>query len=109
MKLLLTPQAQPDLLGIRKYIENELQSPQAAQSTVEQITKRLRTLTDFPGLGTPLSSIINTETDYRYLVCKNHKAFYRFNSEAVYIIRILHNRRDFVKILFGETKDTNNL
>ena len=100
MKLLITPRAKLDLLEIRDYIEIELLNKSAAENTIATITKRLRALIDFPMMGASLSSIIDIETDYRFLVCGKYNAFYRLDDETVYIIRILYGRRDFVKILF---------
>lgn len=47
---------------------------------------RIRELAVFPKMGTPLSSIVDFETDYRFLVCGNYTAFYRFENQTVYIM-----------------------
>jgi addiction module RelE/StbE family toxin len=99
-KLHVTPSAQRDLHEIRKYIQEELHSPSAATNIISRITKKLRLLTDFPLMGASLSSIVDIETDYRFLVCGNYTAFYRYDGKIVYVIRILYSRRDFMKILF---------
>jgi plasmid stabilization system protein ParE len=105
-KLRLSLLAQEDLQAIKAYITDELQNPQAAINTVAKITKKLRNLEDFPYMGVSLSSKIDIETDYRFLVCGGYMAFYRYDGEIVHIIRILYGRRDYVKILFGETTVT---
>ena len=97
-----TPEAEDDLAGIKEYISEELNNPVAAMNTVARITKRIRDLEQFPGLGAQLSSIINIVSDYRYLVCANYMAFYRIDGDDVRIIRVLYGARDYVKILFGE-------
>lgn len=101
MKLQVTPAARNDLKEIRAYITNELMNPQAAINVVKRITTRIRSLMDFPALGAPLSSVTEFDTDYRFLICGNYMAFYRFDDRNVYILRILYGRRDFIKILFG--------
>ena len=73
--------------------------------TVAKITKRIRMLADFPESGASLSSIVDFETDYRFLVCGNYTAFYRIENQTVKIIRVLYGRRNFMKILFGESSD----
>ena len=73
--------------------------------TVAKITKRIRMLADFPESGASLSSIVDFETDYRFLVCGNYTAFYRIENQTVKIIRVLYGRRNFMKILFGEPSD----
>jgi len=107
MKLQITPAAKNDLKDIKTYISDILLNPCAATNTVKRITKSLHSLTDFPAMGAPLYSIADVETDYRFLVCGNYTAFYRYDNNFVYVIRVLYNRRDFMKILFGisQTED----
>ena len=45
--------------------------------------------------------IVHIETNYRYLVCGNYIAFYRYEEDTVFIDRILNAGRNFVRILFG--------
>ena len=97
-----TPEAEDDLAGIKEHIAEQLKNPIAAVNTITKITKRIRELEQFPEIGTSLSSVINIDTDYRFLVCANYLAFYRINGNDVYIIRILYGRRDYGTILFGE-------
>lgn len=100
-----SPEAIADLQQTKAYIAEELCNEQAAVSTVAKITKRIRMLADFPESGAPLSSVIDMETDYRFLVCGNYTAFYRFENDIVFIVRILYGRRNYVQILFGEPQD----
>ena len=105
-KLVLSPLAQADLQEIRSYIADELQNPTAAANALKRITARLRSLMTFPAIGAPLSSIIDIETDYRFLVCGNYTAYYRLKDDAAYVIRVLCGRRNFMKILFGNAPET---
>ena len=74
-------------------------------NAIAKIMSRVRELVVFPKMGTPLSSIVDFETDYRFLVCGNYTVFYRFENQTVYIIRVLYGRRDFIRILFGEPNE----
>lgn len=98
-------QAITDLQQTKAYITEELCNEQAAAGTVARITKRIRQLSDFPEIGAPLSSIVDFETNYRFLVCGNYTAFYRIENETVNIVRVLYGRRNFMQILFGEPSD----
>ena len=100
----LSPEALSDLQEIKAYITEELCDAASANKTVSQILTRIRQLGNFPQSGAPLSSIINMEVPYRYLVCGNYTAFYNFEDNEVHIIRILYNRRNFMQILFGKEK-----
>ena len=101
-KLHYAPEAKNDLADIKEYISGELASPIAAKNTVSRITKRIRNLERFSDMGTPLSSIVGIDTDYRFLVCGHYLAFYRTEGNNVYINRVLYGKRDYVAILFGD-------
>ena len=100
-KLLISPEAKQDLLEIKEYISNELDSPIAAKNVTDKIIKQISSLSDFPKIGTMLSSIINMETGYRFLVCGSYTAFYRYIDNTVFVDRILYGKRDFMRILFN--------
>jgi addiction module RelE/StbE family toxin len=105
-KLLISPQAQKDLAGIKAYVSKTLENPTAALNVVSRITKSIKNLKDSPGIGAPLSSKIPFETNYRTLACGNYLAFYRYEDKTVFIDRILYGGRDYVKILFPELAGT---
>ena len=72
-------------------------------TTVSRITKSLRILQNHAQVGTPLSSIANIESDYRFIISSNYISFYRAYGSEVYIDRILYARRDYMRILFGDS------
>jgi len=104
IKIDYSPSAIRDLDQIGEYIENELKSPAAALSTVTGIQDAIDNLSVFPLMGASLSSIVNIDTDYRFLVCGNYLAFYRTNEKNVYIDRILYGKRDYITVLFPNVK-----
>ncbi|RCX21092.1 addiction module RelE/StbE family toxin [Anaerobacterium chartisolvens] len=102
-KLYLSPEAKNDLHEIKTYITEELLNETAALNVVTNITASIRKLSDFPGMGASLSSIVDIETQYRFLVCGHYTAFYHIEGNSVYVDRVLYGRRDFMKVLFGES------
>ena len=104
-KINFTPDAMEDMKQIKAYITDELCSEQSAINTTQKIMKRIRQLGSFPDIGAPLSSIINHEVPYRFLVCGNYTAFYKVEGDEVNIIRVLYGRRNFMQILFGKSYD----
>jgi len=100
--LKISPKAQKDMLEIKEYISEELGNPTAATNVLAKITKRFRDLMEFPLIGAPLSSVIKIETGYRFLVCGQYTAFYRYVNDTVYVDRVLYCRRDFMQILFED-------
>lgn len=101
-KMKISPEARNDLVDIKNYISEELYSPQAAINLVAKITKRMRGLLEYPGIGVSLSAVIDIQTDYRFLVCDNYLIFYRYEDDVVYVIRILYGRRDYMRVLFND-------
>ena len=45
------------------------------------------------------------ESDYRFQVTCSCLTFYRVYGSDVYVDRVLYGRRDYLRILFGETQD----
>ncbi len=101
-KIKFSPDAANDLNETHTYITEELGSVSAATRTVRAITDKIKQLASYPELGTPLSAVVSIETAYRFLVCGNYLVFYRIEQDAVYIIRILYGRRNYMQVLFGK-------
>lgn len=100
-KLRITPAAASDLAEIKSYISLELHNPQAARRIVKSITHDLRHLQQNPHLGFPVSAKIGRETDLRALLSGKYFLFYRVETEAVQVARILDGRQDYLRVLFG--------
>ncbi|KLU66390.1 plasmid stabilization system protein [Desulfosporosinus acididurans] len=104
-KLLYSVEALNDLDRIWVYINNELQNPAAAKKIVLEILDTIEKLRNFAELGPPLSSIIEFESDYRFLVCGKYIAFYRVTGIEVHIDRVLYGRRNYLCVLFYTLKN----
>jgi len=101
-KLKISPEAKDDLAEIKDYISKELCNPQAAINLVPKITKKIRGLTEHPGIGSPLSSVLDIQTEYRFLICENYLIFYRYEEGIVFVSRVLYGKRNYIRILFGD-------
>ena len=99
----LSEEAQNDLLEIKAYIEDDLMNPSAAVATVSRITKSLRILQNYAKAGAMLSSIADVISGYRFIVCGKYISFYRICDNDIYVDRILYAKRDYMRILFGDT------
>ena len=100
IEIRFSPDALGDLQEIKGYITDDLQNATAAENTIRTIMDRLQQLIDFPDMGAPLSSVAQTQSDYRYLICGNYTAFYRHEKDTVFIVRVLYGRRDYMRVLF---------
>ena len=52
--------------------------------------------------GASLNSVVDVESDYRFLVCESYLAFYRIEGSGIYIDRVLHETQDYMRVLFGK-------
>lgn len=104
-KLRITPAAASDLAEIKAHISLELHNPQAAQRIVKSVTHDLRHLQQNPHLGFSVSAKTGRETDLRALLSGNYFLFYRVETEAVQVARILDGRQDYLRVLFGAVKE----
>ena len=81
------------------YIVSELQNRSAAERVIDRIMDAVDPLKNFEEMGTPLSSIADVGTDYRFLVSGNYMVFYRVQGSDVYIDRVLYGRSDYMSVL----------
>lgn len=101
-ELKISPAAIDDLKEIRAYITNELCNPSAAENVIDKIMKCISRLEAFPLMGAPLDLSVDFPTDYRFVICSDYAAFYRYNNNIVYVVRILYGKRDYARLLFDK-------
>ena len=99
--VVISPEAERDLVRIGDYIARQSGSARTALNAIKKIKARIDELENFPLIGTPLTAIASTDTDYRFLGCGTYLAFYRYENGTVLIDRILHGRQDYVTMLLG--------
>ena len=101
-KIHYSPESRRDLDDIWDYIVSELQNRSAAERVVERIMDAVDQLKSFAEIGTPLSSIVDVGTEYRFLVSGNYMVFYRVQGGDVCIDRVLYGRSDYMSALFKD-------
>ena len=97
-------EARRDLDDIWDYIVTDLCNASAAERVVNDILDVVEQLENFSEMGALLASIANVDSDHRFLVSGNYLIFYRVSGMNVYVDRILYGRRDYLRILFGDTQ-----
>jgi plasmid stabilization system protein ParE len=90
-----------DLKEIEEYISEESLSSDVAENVVMNILDTVKKLESFPEIGTQIDKFVPFVSDYRMLVADNYLVFYRLEESNVYIDRIIHSRRNYIRILFG--------
>lgn len=101
-KIHYSPESRRDLDDIWDYIVSELQNRSAAERVINRIIDAVDPLKNFAEMGTPLSSIADIGTDYRFLVSGNYMVFYRVQGNDIYIDRVLYGRSDYMSVLFKD-------
>ncbi|MEG1514681.1 MAG: type II toxin-antitoxin system RelE/ParE family toxin [Clostridia bacterium] len=100
-KVIVSREARNDLVGIRQYVREELDNPDAAACILSMLKKRMLTLPDIPERGTPLDVILSVHTEYRFIVCEKYCVFYLYDGETVEVVRVLHQMQDSMRALFS--------
>lgn len=101
MKLRINPEVIEDLAEIKRYIREELCNPSAADRIARKIVSAYKELKNTPFIGTPLDSVLEVKTDYRFLVCGNYLIFYKVKDDVISVYRVMNGRRDYCRQLFG--------
>ncbi len=104
-KLYISPEAKDDMLAIKDHISVKLCNHQAAIKLVSKIMERIKSLAEQPRIGAPLSSVVDINSSYRFLVCHNYLIFYKLEDKVVYISRIIYSKRDYMIVLFGHIEE----
>lgn len=89
MKLLITPDAEIDLIEIWQFIAKD--NPIAATRLLSNLDQRSKSLLENPELGPKRSDI---RKSYRYLVEGNYLILYQVKEETIEIIRYLHGAQN---------------
>ena len=93
----LLPLALEDLNDIVDYIL--LENPLAAEQTLAEIMNSIQQLEVFPEAGVRLIEKSLKVYDFRMVILDPYIVFYRFIDNMVYVYRILHGARDYIKLL----------
>lgn len=92
--LIVSPQAEPDLLDIWLHIAND--SPINADHFLDHINEQAQNLVEFPKAGKlrpELAQALRCFPIERYLL------FYREQGSTIELVRVLHAARDFTVLL----------
>jgi toxin ParE1/3/4 len=93
---LLRP-AEDDLTEIISYIS--IDNPSAAETLAEKIENKLLMLSDHPLLGKIPKEEELAKMGYRFLIVQNYLIFYTVEQQIIWIHRIIHGARDYLRLL----------
>ena len=95
-----SPESVKDLDQTYDYILSELKNPIAAQNTINGIRSSIHELKTLDNIGVRVFLPNGFETPYRFIHFKKYLIFYHQIESDVFIDRIIHEKRDYVHILF---------
>lgn len=109
-KVYVTSTAEHDLAGAVDYIKFALKNPTAASELIDLTEKKILALSKSPKLYPVVSDPLLSAWQIRFVNINNYLAFYTVdeNQKAVYIIRFLFGKRDWISIL-KEGLDNGNI
>ena len=89
--------AEDDLTEIVTYIAAD--RPSAAEALADKFEKNVALLSRHPRLGRIPEQEDLARMGYRYLVVDNYLVFYIIEKNTVYVHRVLHGARDYLRLL----------
>ena len=104
MEIYYTPRARNDLVNIKESVIEKFDDEDLAKKILRKMTETVRQLITFPYLGQELSGITGIYTEYRCLFCEKNYVFYRVEENRICVIRILNEKQDYMRILFGASE-----
>lgn len=99
-RLEYSPEAKEKLLDLRLKLTVEYGEAVAAR-VLTRLMRNIRDLTVFENRGVSLADLLGIESDYRYLYTEHNYVFYRVEQSSIKVVTILHEKQDFLQILFG--------
>jgi plasmid stabilization system protein ParE len=103
---IMTP-AKNDLREIRRYIADEFQNPEAANRRAALLYEKMKSLNENPARFSLVRDKFLSKKGIRLMVVKSQNVFYVIREEqnVVSVIRILNERRNWMRILKEEISD----
>lgn len=89
MKILLSAEAETDLVSVHRYLV--ARNPAAAVALAKTFRAKLKNLAHFPYIGRDRSKL---GRGLRSIVAENYLIFYRVERDCVFVVRVLDARRD---------------
>lgn len=100
-EIIITPDAEKDLVELRNYITDVLLARDTARSYVRAIRKEIAALNKMPTRYKPVDDEPWHSKGVRRIIANSFYVYYRIDegSKRVYILNIIYTRRDQLRIL----------
>lgn len=94
INIVIERKASKDLDEIRRYIERDSQF--YANKTITEIFKKIDNLKYFPYMGRYVPEYNSKKV--RELIYKSYRIIYNFDSQNIYILRVMHHSRNISQL-----------
>lgn len=101
----IAPRAHDDLMDLKMYLLMEF-GETCAKSVLGAIYDDIERLMLFPKMGVNILAKHGIISDYLCLVTHKNCVFYRIEGEIIRVVRVLDERRDYMRVLFGISTST---
>jgi len=95
-----SPEFLNDLFEIGDYIESQYQNPQAADHITDGIVDATDILAEYPETGARIFLPGGLDSGYRFVIFQGYLAVYRIQPGEVFVARAVHEKQDYMRILF---------
>jgi len=100
-KIIITPDAEEDLVELRNYIADVLLARDTARNYIRTIRKEIGSLSELPTRYKPVDDEPWHSRGVRRIIVNNFFVYYRIDEEhkRVYILNVIYARRDQLRVL----------
>ncbi len=100
-KIIITPDAEEDLVELRNYIADVLLARDTARNYIRTIRKEIGSLSELPARYKPVDDEPWHSRGVRRIIVNNFFVYYRIDEEhkRVYILNVIYARRDQLRVL----------
>lgn len=100
-KIIITPDAENDLLELRNYITEVLRSRETAKRYIHTIRTEIGSLSKIPARYKPVDDEPWHSRGIRRIIVKNFFVYYRIDEEEkmVFILNVIYARRNQLRML----------
>ena len=100
-EIIITPDAEKDLVELRNYITDVLLARDTARSYIRTIRKEIATLNEMPARYKPVDDEPWHTRGIRRIIANNVYVYYRIDegNNRVFILNVIYARRDQLRVL----------
>ena len=100
-KIIITPDAEDDLVELRNYIADVLLARDTARNYIRTIRKEIGTLSELPARYKPVDDEPWHSRGIRRIMVNNFFVYYRIDEDRkqVFILNVIYARRDRLRML----------